>query len=333
MDLIIHAVANKGQKRTLLVTHKSTGEEWTVNTRTEWYGHHSKKAGGELAKLNEGRDSIWLAEEFTYLDIVTPEPIENCLHTAKVYLDRILKLGGTDKFKLYMGKGECWRVEHSTLLGYKQQRRVEKEDRPTVPVVYKQDVMDYYARNGKYQAEYVEYYEVDEMLVMDCFRRKDRFAIAQEKDAYYCPFLFLDTTKPELGIQDCNQFGKLWLDGQGKKEKVRGIGRLWMYQLICSSDSADNYYANCFSELTWGEKSSYKLLKDCQSDKEAFQVMLDIYKHLYPLPREVVGWKGDTILIDYWYVLQEVWDMAMMLRFPGDKVDVKDLFTRSGVQY
>ncbi len=50
-----------------------------------------------------------------------------------------------------------------------------------------------------------------------------------------------------------------------------------------------------------------------------------VFKHLYPEPKEVVGWRGNTLLIDWAYVLNECFDMSRMLRYDGDTVVATDV--------
>ena len=321
-DAIRHPVASKGEKRTVHIVHKQSGDEYNVNTRTEFYGHWKKKEGGLLAEINKSSDSPIQADEFTYTDVQTPEPVSNVLHTCKLYTENLIKAASADDFKIYVGKGKVWRVEHSTILEYKGNRA------ESIRPLHMDEVTNYLCR--KFGAEVVEHYEVDEILVMDCYKRKDRFAVANEKDAYYCPMQLFDTSKPSLGIQNCDQYGKLWKDAKGK---VRGIGRLWMYQLICSNDSADNYYANSATDMKWGEKSSFDILSKCSNDKDAWEAMYGIYKILYPEPKVVTGWRGDSIEVDAAYMLQENFTMCHMMRFKDDFPNVKEIMDKMGIIY
>ena len=153
--------------------------------------------------------------------------------------------------------------------------------------------------------------------------------VTNDKDArgtsclVYNPF---DTN--EQKIVDCNGFGSLYLNTKGE---VKGTGRLWLYQQLCSLDAADNYKANCFSDVAWGEKSAYKSLKDCKTDKEAFTAVRDIFMTLYPEPKTVVGWRGDEILIDWKYVVNEMFDLARMKRTPTEDIVCTDVMRKLGV--
>ena len=138
----------------------------------------------------------------------------------------------------------------------------------------------------------------------------------------------MDRNQQERGIVNCNKFGHLFLDSKGK---VRGEGRIHLYFQMASEDDTDNYKANCFSDVKWGAKSAYKALVDCTSDKEAWQVLVETFKKLYPEPKVVKGWRGDEFEIDWKYVLNEQFQMARMLRFDGDNIHVDEVLTKMGV--
>ena len=90
----------------------------------------------------------------------------------------------------------------------------------------------------------------------------------------------------------------------------------------------DNYAAHSASQVKWGELSAYEVLKDCKNDKEALAAIVDGYKHLYPTPSKVVGWRGDILNIDWKYVLSENWVMARMLRKPDEHLTAEMVFSK-----
>jgi 5'-3' exonuclease len=136
------------------------------------------------------------------------------------------------------------------------------------------------------------------------------------------------------------------LDSKGE---VRGHGRKFLYFQVLSGDSSDNYKANSASKKKWGAKSAYALLKDCKNDKECFEALVNGYMTLYPEPSRVIGWRGYedpatlevlkpnaddfAIDIDWLYVMQENFTMAHMLRWDGDKFEVKPLLEKLGVAH
>lgn len=325
LDFVKYAIASVGEERTIEVTHISSGKKKSFKTRTEFYGHHAKKAGGWLAETNKLRveqgQPLFLVEDFLIEDKQTiSEPIENILHSAKMMVDSALEKSGATSFTAFSGKGDSFRVELSTLLKYKGNR-----DGMVRPLQL-DEVTDYL--NRKYSAHIITGIEVDDAVTIETYNDKDSFIIGVDKDYYSAGTMFFNTNRPEEGIVDCSGFGRLWED---EKKKIRGVGRLFKYWQVLSDDTSDNYAANCFSEVKWASKSAYKALKDCTNDTEAFVALKDSFQLLYPEPKIVTGWRGNEIEIDWLYVMQECFNMAHMLRWQGDKVDVWKVMNKLGV--
>jgi hypothetical protein len=123
-------------------------------------------------------------------------------------------------------------------------------------------------------------------------------------------------------------FGELHREGKD----VKVSGRLWKYFQVSSSDTSDNYAANCFSDKKNGPVAAYNVLKDCKNDKEAFIAMKEHFQYLYPEPKVITNWKGDTFEIYWLYVMQEMFNMAHLQRWEDDRIDVKETFEKLGVQ-
>ena len=327
LDFVKYAIASVAEERTILIKHKPTGAEKSdLKTRTAFYGHHAKKAGGWLADKNKERLEKGLepfaVEEFEITDVQTPLPIAHALYSAKHMVDGILKEIGATSYKAYFGTGDSFRVGRSTLLKYKGNR-----DNILRPLLM-DEVIEYLTK--RYKPVVVKDIEADDAVVMECYGKDNHIIVGEDKDYYGQPTLFYNVNKPEEGIVNGNQFGKLWID---EKKKVRGIGRMFLYFQVAAEDSIDNYKAHCMSDVTWGQKSAYKALVDSKNDKEALENLIKIYKKLYPEPKEVEGWRGDTITIDWFYVMNENFDMARMLTHKEDDLTLKELLDNVGVDY
>lgn len=321
-DYIKYSAAGVGEKRSINVIHKSSGREQPFNNRTEFYGRGKKKDGGWLGELNKSRTSPFLLDEFEIIDVQTPEPIENVLHTAKSMFESCLKALDTTKYVGFLGKGDSFRVERSTLLKYKGQRSA------LLKPLYLDDVTQYLY--NKFKLEFVENLESDDKCVMECYKKEDHVLCGVDKDYLGCPILLYNPNHPELGVQNCNKLGSLW---RNEKGEVKGIGRMFFYYQICCGDSSDNYAANCMSDLRWGDVSAYNALQHVTTDKEAFEAIVDVFKKLYPKPKVVEGWRGNQIEIDWMYVASEMFDLARMLRWEEDVVVFKDVLDKLGVEY
>jgi len=328
-DMIKYGAAFAGQKNSIVVTHPTLGINETFNTRTDFYGHYAKKAGGWLADYNKDRDSPILPSEFTIEDVVVPEPIQNVLHTTKLMYEGMHNCIDTKKHKGFIGKGDSFRLARSTLLKYK--------DRPAPKPIHIDAVTDYLEHRLK--CEVVTYEETDERVTQECYRQPNNVAIGEDKDYYGQPNRFFNVNKPQEGIIDCDCFGKLWLEekinSKGKTEtSVRGFGRMWLYQQTLSGDSVDNFKANCFSDISWAEKSAYQHLVGSANDKEALTRLVEGFKLLYPEPKKVMGWRGNEIEIDWMYVMQECFTMARMRKIKGEsEVILSEVLTKMGINY
>lgn len=322
LDYIKYAAASAGEKRTIKVIHKTSGREIECKTRTEFWGHWLKKNGGVLAEINKSRETPFVPEDFDIVDVQTPEPIENVLHSAKVMVNKVLHVTGATDHIAFMGKGDSFRVERSTILKYKGNR--ENMLRP----IHLEEVSDYLTR--KFNVEIVTDIEADDACVIEAYRQKDKFVIAIDKDAKGNDILLYNPNKESQGIIDCSGFGSLWLNS---KKEVDGIGRSFLYYQVANGDTSDNYFANSASSVSWGAMSAYNSLVEATNDREAWIALVKMYKHLYPSPTEIVGWRGNQITVDWKYVLQENFDMARMLRWEGDTVEVLDVLNKLKVPY
>ncbi len=314
LDFVKYMAASLGEDRSILVTNKSNGEEFSFKTRTEFYGRNKAKNEGWLREFNKKADKPLTYEDFFIVDVQTPKPVEFSLQIAKTQVNNALESLGTDLYKAFLGKGDCWRVERSTLLKYKGQRE------SLLKPLHLDAVTEYLI--SKYRANVVTGWESDDACVAECYKQNDHVLIGAEKDFYGCPVRYFNASKPDEGVLDCDTFGRLYLNSKGQ---VKGYGRLFFYWQVGSGDSVDNYHANCFSNIKWADKSAYNALHNTRNDKQAFQALKEIYQHLYPTPKVVTGWRGDQIEIDWQYVLNENFDLSRMQRFENDIVIATDV--------
>lgn len=358
-DPILYECGFIGETRHVKVVHRESGDSHEFANRTLFYGHWKKKAGGWLAEFNKGRseEKQRHADEFDYTDVQVPGEIKNCLNVMKSTIQGIKEASGADSYYGYSGKGDSFRLGLSTVLKYKGNR--DGALRP----VFLDDLKEYLIKS--HGCKLVQGIEADDACSIDSYDsylkwkkskdEKDKLILAYvDKDYLQCAAHLLNTNKQD-GIDSYGN-GLGWLgiverqSSSGKTvREVKGRGRLWLYQQVLDGDSSDNYCANSASSMEWGEMSAYNLLKDCKTDKEAFEALVQGYKTLYPASKTIIGWRGYEggdrkaallpnaqefgIEIDWLYMLQENMTMAFMLRRLGDKIDVKETLDKLGVQY
>jgi len=317
LDWCKYTAASVGEKRSIKAVHNTTGDEFEFATRTEMYGRKKSKDEGWLGEFNKAQGKDWLYTDFTITDIQTPEPIENVLHTAKSMVEAALYNLGTTQYKAFVGKGESFRVQRSTLMKYKGNRT------DSLKALFLNDVSEYLAK--KYDAEIVTNIENDDRVVQEAYKQPNNIVTGVDKDFYGCPVRFFNVNRVDEGIINGDCFGKLW---RNEKGDVRGYGRMFNYFQLCSNDTSDNYAANCFSDLKWADVSAFNALHESKNDKEVWLNIEKVFKKLYPEPKNVIGWRGDDILIDWEYVMNECFDMCRMLRYDGDVVVASDVLKK-----
>jgi hypothetical protein len=195
--------------------------------------------------------------------------------------------------------------------------------------LYRKDVKQYLVENHNCTETFNK--EPDDAVTTDMYsalkNKESVVGIIAEKDYYGCDGDWWNYDAGEL-IQ-VRGFGELHRNAKGD---VKGTGRMWKYLQVCFSDTSDNYAANCFSDKKNGQVAVYNHLKDCTNDKEAFIAMKEHFQYLYPEPKVITNWKGCTFEIDWLYVLQEMFDMAHLQRWEGDRIDVRSAFTKLGIE-
>lgn len=360
-DPLLYTAGSVGEERTIHVVHRQSGDEYEFATRTAFWGHWKKKAGGWLAEYNAAlpEDRRRLPDEFDVTDVQKPEPLENCLRTLRQMIVAAKEVAGADKHYGYSGRGVVFRELVSTIVKYKGNR--EGMLRP----VNLEDMKDYLIRvHGCQLVSHVDpaqNVEADDMCSIDSregWKRwkktgndSDKLILAYtDKDYRQCPGHLLHTDSQTLRSQG-EIFGELIWDAD--KKDVKGWGRKWLYFQVLCGDTADNYFANSGNPgIKWADKSAYDALKDASTDKEAWEAMVRCYKTLYPSPRKIIGWRGYEdpktmkilkpdaenyeIEIDWKYVLQENFTLARMLRFNGEqhkKISVTDVLDDLKVEY
>ena len=329
-DYLLYAAGGVSETRSIVVTHKTSGDTWEFPNRTTFWGHHKHKAGGWLAEWNSTRkeENKRKPEDFDVVDKQEPEPLANAIHTLKQSILSVKELVGAKVHYGYSGKGKVFREDVSTIIKYKGNR--EGALRP----LHLDDLKAYLLKN--HACEIVTGIEADDAVSIDSYnawkaeaKGAERLVVAcNDKDYKQVPGHLLYDGKTEYTSYG-EGYGWLDLDSKGKPD---GRGRVWLYYQVLAGDGADNYFPNSASDMKWGEMAAYKALKDCKSDRDALTKLTECYMMLYPAPKTIVGWRGDEILIDWEYVLRENFTLARMLRWEDDFVDLGGVMHRLGVE-
>lgn len=330
-DFLLYQSACVTENSQIRVTNKITSEENIFKSRTEFYGHWKNKSGGWLAEVNSKRLSPYLVEDFIIEDFAEIEPIENSIHVLNSSIKKLCNELDIKSYYGYTGRGDTFRNDLANLQEYKGNRLTLKK--PT----HLEALKDYV--KSKHNAVIAEYYEADDFCAMDAWYSFKKFKntgnlsdklinIAIDKDAKgVTSFLF----NPDKMFEPIEIQGLGYLTRENRE--VEGIGRSWFYYQLTLGDSSDNYSPACLSNFEVGPAAAYNILKDCKTDKEYWQALVNFYKKLYPEPVTFTNFRGDNLTVDWLYVLQEIADLAHMKRWEDDRLIVKDILDRLEVKY
>jgi hypothetical protein len=358
MDFVIFDAVSVSEEKFITATHKPTGQVLELDNVTALWGDWRKKVGGWIGLKNSvaGTD-YYKAEDFEVVPGHRPRPFrqkgkltgidENGNEVrgpdtfmspsdgAKMIIDEKIKSIcaklNCHNYRGYTGSGDVFRHKLATLLPYKGNR--EDLLRPLLLDEMKAYVCERHNSKMIYGIETDDAFCIDVLAGYKAWKAAGRtgprvIGVAVDKDSKGTEGWHFDPNN-DVEPRLIEGFGGLWLNDKGK---VDGKGRMWLYFQVANGDAADNYKANCFSDKKWAEKGAYNALKDCTTDKEAFTALVDVFKMLYPEKKTVEGCKG-PVEIDWLHVMQEMFSLAMMLRHEGDKIDVKAVLTKLGVEH
>lgn len=330
MDGIKFKAAACAEDRSVIVTHKETGDWWEFKTRTEFHGKDKKS--NFLLEYNLSKDMNYSLDDFVIQDKQTLRSFINYKEVTDSLIGGICKKLGCKDYYGYLGKGVSFRENYSHMQKYKGERT--KMIRPLLL----EDVGKYI--QSSHNAEVVEGLEADDWVSIDSQEAFSKWKktksdddklilLSVDKDSRTHPgWLFnYDTMTKPLKVDG---FGKLYKE---ENSKPNGYGRLFFYFFLLNGDKSDGYSPTHLLSVRFGEQSAYKLLVNCKNDKEALQVVVNTYQQWFPNSFTFKSWRGEDITYSWIDVLQEIWDLAFMVRYEGQRVIVKDVLDKLGVRY
>src|SRR5690606_26994769 len=216
----------------------------TYKNITEFWGRKKNEIGGKLGEINESRVAAgkrpFEKEEFTHETVRYSEPLENVLYTVKHMINDIREKTGIKNYMGYIGKGDSFRLERSTIYKYKGNR--DDAFRPLM----KDEITEYLVKH--HDAKIVQHLEADDWCIIRAHKDSNKTIISVDKDALGCAVRVWNPDHPEWGVIDGDCFGELQLiekeNKSGKTKDVKGYGRKFFYYQVAYGDDVDNYRAN-----------------------------------------------------------------------------------------
>jgi len=105
-----------------------------------------------------------------------------------------------------------------------------------------------------------------------------------------------DFTQDNPTVELVPDFGYLKVEtkmsGKQKVNKVKGRGFIWFCFQWLNGDNSDDYKPCELAGVKFGEMAAYKILKDCTTEQEALQAVVDTYKSWYSKEFTYKDWQG-----------------------------------------
>jgi hypothetical protein len=313
LDTPIFAASAVSEQRSVIVTHIPTGKQKIFKTRTEF--KDSMKAKNK--EINQA--------DYSFEDKQEPEAIENACHTLKMMIKGIEEEVQADEVLYFVSGKDNFRDKLELPIKYKSSR-----SNVLRPLLLK-DVRQFAI--NKFKPEVCDFEEADDRIIYRAYdeiqKGNKAIVVTIDKDAKaYCGIYIFNQDHRELGVNEIPQLGSLIVD---EKNKVRGDGFLWYAFQHLNGDMTDCYKPTDLCKVKFGEKSAYKLLKDCKSEKEALEVVIKQFKTWYPEAVTYTDWSGKEHTKDHIQIADLYFKCCRMKSNEFDDLDFVEFCKQYGV--
>jgi hypothetical protein len=312
-DILAYRASAAVEKRSIDVKHLPTGKVKTFDNRTQFKDYMKDR----------GKD--WDKDGYVFEDKQEAEPIENCLSIMKKHIERINEELFADEYVVGLSGKSNFRDSLPLPSKYKGNR--EGGIRPTHLKAAKTYLWKHH--NGVL----ADGFEADDFLIFKGYEELDKgntpIIIGIDKDSYSSTGLSMyDFTKEEPKVELIPDLG--YLADTGKK--IDGRGFLWLCFQFCRGDPTDFYTPYELSGVKFGEKTAFKLLKDCKDKKQALEVVLGKYKEWYPEPVTYLDYSGTEHTKNYLDIFGMYFKCVQMMQTKDDPLDYEVFLTKHGVE-
>lgn len=305
-DIIAFKAASAIEDRYIIVTHIPSGRQARFETRTDFYGHHSKKAGGWLADKNAERMEQGLTpfplDEFEIEDDRDVEPVEHAYQICKQMIQGIVKACGAKSYTVVVEGEGNFRDGVATINKYK-----DREDK--LRPLYLDEVKSYLINHHpSYVAEGLE---TDDVLsIMSA--QGDAIQATVDKDAYQVVGWLFDIDKSDKPFEIKGGVGRVWTDNTGK---IRMMGFKSLCGQLLLGDQVDSCFPRKLCNKRYGEKQLVKDFESLKTKQQCIDFVVSKYKEWYADPIPYTHWETGKDMIATWdSVLEEMGKLMYMLR-------------------
>ena len=204
------------------------------------------------------------------------------------------------QFRTYLTGGKQWRVPYSTIQKYKGNR-----DNFVKPVHY-HDLRKHLT--NQWDAYVIEYIEADDACIMDAYANPGTVICSIDKDLRQFAGWHYNPNKIENGVFEVTEWE----------------AALNFYSQLLTGDKIDNIkgLSRKKPRRGIGEATAKKLLTECHTERELFDVCLNQYAKRYGEEHTYECWQGKEHTRNAMEMLDENAQLLYLARFDGDKWSV-----------
>lgn len=340
-DTPLFKAAKAVQQDYIIVTRKSDGATKRYKNKTEFWGHHKKKEGGELAKNNAIRISRGLepnspedyeVEECAELIPEITDHIEFGVEQFDRFIGKLKRLNVAEDYQLAIGGDGNFRYDIAQQLAYKGARKdkpllfleikeaIIQKYRNKVVVVNGQECDDYCSIKGT--ENFKHFLKTGEWKYVISFCDKDLQQIIS-------PQLNYEEENPEVftpsPFEATKCFAVQLLSGDLSTDNILGLPNF-------TKEIQEKYELGGTRGI--GKATALKYLEPCQTIKELFERVVEAYKSYYGVEKqEVVSHRGEALMWDWLDFLQDNAQLLYLRREEGERYHICTTLDRLGVNY
>lgn len=313
-DILSYRASAAIEQRTIEVLHKKS-------KRTKDFKHRT-----EFKEYLADKDLEYVEDDYIITDKQEAEDISHALQIMKSQIQRINEELKVDEHLLFISGKTNFRDSLPLPTKYKSNR--SELLRP----IHLTESKNYLINVQK--AQVVELAEPDDRIIQVGYEYKAKgykvILCSSDKDSFaYSGLHLYDFTKENPNVVLIPELGYLQPDSKGK---IRGMGFLWFCLQFLVGDATDGFKPTELCKVKFGEKSAYKLLKDCQNEREALEVCLQKYQEWYPDTTVFTDWSGIEQRMNYIQIMDMYFKCCRMLSTFEDDLDVIKFFAKYDIK-
>ena len=313
-DVLAYRAAAIAEKREVEVIYKTTGETRLFKNRTAF------------KDLLKETDLKFEPDEWEITDKVEPLNLSLATGIIKKQMKDLSTALFADRCEVFVSGKNNFRDSLPLPKKYKGNRA------DSIRPIHLRAAKLFMVHN--YKAKISNGAEADDFLIIRGYEELRQgnipILITVDKDANaYSGLSVYDFTQESPQIILLPDFGSLWRTDT----KVTGNGFIFLCFQWLFGDPVDDYKPCQLANTKFGEVAAYKLLKDCETEQQALEVVIQQYKTWYPSEITYTAWDGIEITADYKFLMDLYYKCAKMKKTEDDQLDAAAFLESFGVQY